>query len=209
MRGANMDDINTINEMHFDILREIGNIGSGNAVSALALMLNKKIDMRVPSVKLLEFKDIADFIGGGETLIIGILVGISGDINGIMMFIVKKDSARKLTNYLFNDKVDANQEFNEMELSALTEIGNILASSYIGSLSTLINKKVLPSVPYIAIDMANAIFSVPATEFGKHSDRVLFIESVFNAEEDDVSGYFLLVPDMPSFKLILSSLGVE
>jgi len=192
---------------HFDILKEIGNIGAGNAVTALSQILNKKIKMSVPNINLSDFKDVATFVGGPEKLIIGILVHVSGDINGIMMFIVRLESARVLTNSMFgSDK--SGSEFDEIELSALKEVGNILASSYLGSLASLINKKISLSVPYISIDMANAILSVPAIEFSKVADRVLFIESVFEADKQDVSGYFVLVPDMPSFNLILSSLGV-
>lgn len=204
---ADIGNIGDLNSIHYDILREIGNIGSGNAVTALAKMLNKKVDMSVPVVNLVEFKDIANFIGGGEQLIVGILVGISGDINGIMMFIIKQESAHKLIHILMN-QTTSSEDFTEIELSALQEIGNILASSYLGSLASLINKKVLPSVPYLSIDMANAILSVPAIEFGKVGDRVLFIESVFQAENDHVSGYFVLVPDMTSLQMILSVLGV-
>lgn len=214
-----MDNYSDLNSMHFDILREIGNIGSGNAVTALAKLLNKKVDMSVPAVRILEFKDIADFIGGAENIIVGILVNISGDINGIMMFLLKLDSAHTLLHALMDNMgtdeqsgesgSEDEQLFSEIEFSALEEIGNILISSYLGSLAGLINKYIKPSVPFLNIDMANAILSVPAIEFGKVADDVLFIESVFRTnEEESVSGYFLLVPDMPSFDVILKSLGV-
>ena len=201
--------LDQFNSMHFDTLREIGNIGASHAVTALGKMLDKKIQMSVPSVKLVEFADIADFVGGGDTLLIGILINISGDINGMVMFIVKQDVARKLVSLLMGQTEPAvDGGFTEIELSALQEIGNILGSSYLASLSGLIDKKVTPSVPSLAVDMANAILSVPAIEFGKIADRALLIESVFSGGDDNISGYFLLVPDMPSFNIILSSLGV-
>lgn len=208
-----MSDFEALNDTHFDILREIGNIGAGNAVTALSKMLLKKIDMRIPQVKLLDFNEISSFIGGPENIIIGILVSTTGDVNGIMMFLVTRESARALTNILFGKTDSKELTFDEMELSALKEIGNILSSSYLGSLSTLTNKSIMPSVPYLSIDMAGAILSVPAIEFGKVADHVLFIESIFetenNDEREEVSGYFVLVPDPPSFQTILSSLGVN
>jgi chemotaxis protein CheC len=194
--------------MHFDVLKEIGNIGAGNAVTSLSKMLNKRVAMKVPRVTLEDFKNISNFIGGPENIIIGILVGLSGDINGIMMFLVEMKSARKYVEILFGSP-PAGKDFNEMEQSALQEIGNIMSSAYLGSLSNLTNKKISPSVPQLAIDMAGAILSVPAIEFGKVSDKVLLIESVFEAEEKDISGFFVLVPDPPSFQIILSSLGVH
>ncbi len=201
-------DFDSLMHNHVDILREIASIGSGNAVTSLAKMLNKKIKMSVPLVNLPEFKDIARFIGGEENQIVGILVGISGEINGIMMFVIKVESAKTLLEMLLSINKSDTEGFNELELSALEEIGNILCSSYLGSLASLINKKIKPSIPFLSIDMANAILSVPAIEFGKVGDKVLFIESVFVTDKEDVSGYFILVPDMESLETILSSLGV-
>jgi len=201
------NNMENFGDMHFDVLREIGNIGSGNAVTSLSKMLNKRVVMKVPKVTLEDFKNISNFIGGPENIIIGILVGLSGDINGIMMFLVEKKSAYKYIEILFGAPSN-NADFNEMELSALQEVGNIMSSAYLGSLSNLTNKSIRPSIPHIAIDMAGAILSVPAIEFGKVSDKVLLIESVFEAEEKDISGFFVLVPDPPSFQIILSSLGV-
>jgi chemotaxis protein CheC len=126
----------------------------------------------------------------------------------MMMFLVKQDVADSLVQALLSGmSMDKSQSgFSEMEISALQEIGNILACSYLSALANAIQKKITPSIPYVSIDMANAILSVPAIEFGKVADRALFIESVFEAENASVSGYFLLVPTMDSFQLILSSL---
>lgn len=203
-----MKNMNSLNELHFDVLCEIGNIGCGNAIGALSKLIGKPVKMTVPKVKLLDFSETAQILGNPEELIFGILVSISGDISGMMMFILKLDSARALINSLMGKQFSDSSEFSEMDLSALQEIGNILCSSYLGALSTLINKRVTPSVPMLAKDMAAAILSVPAIEFSKISDKVLFIDSIFEADGEDASGYFLLVPDMPSFNTILSSLGV-
>lgn len=203
-----MSNLENYDDIHFDVLREIGNIGCGNAITSLSKMLNKRVVMKVPRVSLVDFKNTSDFIGGPESIIIGILVDLSGDINGIMMFLVEFKSARKYVEILLGS-ASSGDEFSEMELSTLQEIGNIMSSAYLGSLSSLINKVIRPSVPHLAIDMAGAILSVPAIEFGKVSDKVLLIESVFEAEDKDVSGYFVLVPDPPSFQVILHSLGVK
>ena len=94
-----------------------------------------------------------------------------------------------------------------MDLSALKEIGNIIAASYLSALSTLTSLRIQPSVPYIAVDMAAAILSVPAIQFGQYGDNALFIETEFG---DDVKmqGYFILMPEQDSYSKILSSLGI-
>jgi len=204
-----LGDMKTFNEIHIDILKEIGNIGVGNAIGALSALLNAQMKMTVPEVKFLEFKEVGTILGGDEVLVFGILVQISGDINGMVMFLVKPESARTLINGLMGSDSDDIYSFSEMEQSALQEIGNILCSSYLGALSGFIRKTVTPSPPVLGLDMATAILSVPAIEFGKMADGVLFIDTVIETPSDaSVSGAFLLVPDMDSFNVILTSLGV-
>jgi chemotaxis protein CheC len=166
--------------------------------------------MTVPAVNLVEFKDIANFLGGPETIVIGVLIQIDGDIQGFMMFLVPEVSAAAMLKSLMAEKAppDGRAPYDELQISALGEIGNILSSAYLGSLSMLTSLRITPGPPLISIDMANAILSVPMIEFGKVADKALFIESVFETGAGGVSGFFLLIPDMPSFARILSSLGV-
>lgn len=202
-------DLNQIDNMQYDVLREIGNIGAGNATTALSQMLNSKIDMKVPNVELLEFKELSDIVGGAENIVVGILFTLGGDIDGMMMFMLEKAASRHLVNILMGNPVDdQDEEFSEMELSAMSEIGNIISGAYLSSLSSLTNLVIVSSIPYLAIDMAGAILSVPAIEFGKIGDKALLIETEFGDEIRDVNGYFILIPTIKSYGAILSSLGL-
>ena len=199
----------SINNMQFDVLREIGNIGAGNATTALSQMINSKIDMKIPKVELLEFKYLADIVGGAENLVVGILFTLEGQANGMMMFMMEKIAAHRLVNLLLNHPSDKiTDDFTEMEMSALNEIGNIIAGAYLSSLSTLTNMLITSSIPYLSIDMAGAILSVPAIEFGKIGDKALLIETEFGDKENAVNGYFILIPTLKSYEAILSSLGL-
>ncbi|MDR2650333.1 MAG: chemotaxis protein CheC [Clostridiales bacterium] len=206
-----MVDWSNLRHVEIDTLKEIGNIGAGNAITAMSAMLGGSIKLEVPIVNIVEFKDIARFLGGAEQIVIGVLVQITGDINGMMMFLVRKESGAILISSLMGEFARGRDidDFTEMELSAMKELGNILASSYLGALAGFIQKNVKPSVPFLSIDMANAILSVPAIEFGKTADQVLLIESVFGTNTDSLSGFFLLIPDVPSLQLILTALGVR
>lgn len=200
-------DLNNMNDIQYDVLREIGNIGAGNATTALAQMINTRVDMKVPVVSLLDFKDLPDIIGGAETLVAGILLTLSGEINGMMMFVLEKASAHRLVDLLMGTESDPSEEFNEMEISALAEIGNIISGAYLYSVSAMTNLFVKPSVPYTSIDMAGAILSVPAIEFGKVGDKALFIKTQFGEGVNEINGYFILVPTLESYGKILESLG--
>ncbi len=202
-------DLNQIDNMQYDVLREIGNIGAGNATTALSQMLNAKIDMKVPKVDLLEFRELSDIVGGAEKLVVGILFTLDGQIEGMMMFMLEIAASRHLVNQLMGgDMSNTSIEFNEIEISALNEIGNIIAGAYLSSLSTLTNILITASVPYMAIDMAGAILSVPAIEFGKIGDKALLIETEFGDEDIAVNGYFILIPTIDSYEAILNSLGL-
>ena len=173
-----------VNELYVDVLREIGNIGSGNATTAIASMLNLRLNMNVPKVELLSFQEFGSAISAEDETIVGIYLGLEQDIEGSMMFLMKLDSAHYLVNRLMGRDPDYKEDFTEMDLSAIKEIGNI-----------------------IAIDMAAAILSVPACMFGQYGDNALLIETQFG-DEVMIEGYFILLPELDSYDKILSALGI-
>ena len=200
----------SMNDFEFDVLTEIGNIGAGNATTALSQLINAKIDMYVPQVRMLTFSELAEIIGGAETLVAGILLNLSDDITGSMLFILENSDARMLVQQLMGCECSGEgDEFSEMEKSALQEIGNIISGAYLSAISTLTKLTINVSVPSMAFDMAGAIMSVPAIEFGKLGDKALLIESQFKDLDVDISGYFILIPTMESYEHILKSLGLR
>lgn len=202
------DYFDTINSLVIDVLKEIGNIGAGNAATALAKMVNTKVDMTVPKVKILEFAEVPEILGGEEMQVAGVFFKLSGDLTGSIMFVLDLDSAFSIINLLMPRET---MELDEFTMSALQEIGNILAGSYVSSLSGLTNLNINISVPSLAVDMAGAVLSVPAIQFGLVGDKVLIIENEFMEinEGEKTKGYFFLIPDEESYDILLSSLGVS
>ncbi|HAS07022.1 chemotaxis protein CheC [Lachnospira eligens] len=204
-------DLNQLNDIQYDVLREIGNIGAGNATTALSQMLNQKMDMSVPKVALVPFNEISDVMGSEDQTVVGIMLGFEGDVEGMMMFLFDTKSAHHLVNTLMmrdkEDGVEEGAEFSDMDMSALNEIGNIVSGSYLTAISKLTNLKMISTVPEMTIDMIGALLSVPASEFGKYGDKLLLIQSQFG-ELDFVNGYFLMIPELNSYDKLLESLGV-
>lgn len=192
---------------YFDVLRELGNIGAGNATTALAQMMQCKVDMSVPKVQLLEFKELGEAMVGEETVMAGIYLGIEGDIKGSIMFLLEKAAAKHLVGKLMGMESEG-EEFTEMEFSALKEVGNIITGSYLNSLSSITNLAIYPSVPDLTVDMAGAILSVPAIEFAALGDRMLMIQTQF-FDEMVLDGYFILIPDLDSYGRMLAALGIN
>lgn len=207
MQNHNNED--SMSDFEFDVLTEIGNIGAGNATTALSQLINAKIDMYVPQVKLLTFSELAEIIGGAETLVAGILLNLTGDITGSMLFILESSDARRLVQQLMGCGGNEDKLFSDLEKSALQEIGNIISGAYLSAISSLTKLTISVSVPSLAFDMAGAILSVPAIEFGKLGDKALLIESKFKDLDVDISGYFILIPTMESYGHILKSLGLR
>lgn len=200
------DYLDRMNNTVIDILKEIGNIGAGNAATALAKMIDRKIDMNVPKVNILDFNDVPDLMGGPETLVTGVYFKIEGDLEGSIMFLLDIESSKTLIKLLMNGY--ESDKFDEFTTSALQEIGNILSGSYVSSLSSLTGLNIKISIPSLAIDMAGAILSVPAIHFGQVSDNILIIETEFLQGNDNVRGFFFLIPDYDSYGTLLKSLGV-
>lgn len=204
-------DLNQLNDIQYDVLREIGNIGAGNATTALSQMLNQKMDMSVPKVALVPFNEISDVMGSEDQTVVGIMLGFEGDVEGMMMFLFDTRSAHHLVNTLMmrdkEDGVEEGADFSDMDMSALNEIGNIVSGSYLTAISKLTNLKMISTVPEMTIDMIGALLSVPASEFGKYGDKLLLIQSQFG-ELDFVNGYFLMIPELDSYDKLLASLGV-
>ena len=204
------ENYDNLNDLQIDVLKEIGNIGAGNATTTLSMMLSKKVAMSVPQVKIIGIQEIANILGGPENQVVGILFTLSKDIEGMMMFILKQEFAHLAVNQLMGRELESFSDFEEMDLSALKEIGNIMAGSYVNAISSLTNFEIGISVPGIAIDMAGAILSVPAIQFGKIGEKVLFIEEEFiGGDGENVNSYLILIPEIDSLHKILKILGVE
>jgi chemotaxis protein CheC len=192
---------------HIDILREIGNIGAGNAATALSQLLNKKIEMNVPDVRIVSFDEMMELVGGAEHVVASVFLRIEGDISGNMFFMLSLEQAER-----FIQQMTGNKELSELGSSALQELGNILAGSYLSALADFTKLKLHPSVPALSVDMIGAILEYGLIELSRVGDFAIVIDTALYEEEqeqDSVNGHFFLLPDPDSFTPIFQSLGVE
>lgn len=195
-------------DLKLDVLKEVGNIGAGHAATALSRLLDKPIDMAVPTVSLVPFEQIADLVGGSEQVVVAVFLRVEGDAPGNMFFIIQENSAKRLLGNLLSIEPEDGAAYTEMEFSALNEIGNILAGSYLSSLADFTNLSMHPTVPSLAVDMAGAILSYGLLQFGQMGDGAMLIETTFLEDDDEVEGHFFLIPDPDSFDKIFRALGV-
>ncbi|UTE75413.1 chemotaxis protein CheC [Rossellomorea sp. KS-H15a] len=201
--------------MHLDILKEIGNIGAGHAATALSTLLDKKIDMKVPSVQIVSFDQMMDMAGGPDNVVVSVFLRIEGEAPGSMFFLLPLEQASMYIRSMIQDRSFSFNAppYSELGLSAMQELGNILSGSYLSSLSDFTNLKLLPSVPALSVDMAGAIIGFGLLEISQVSDYAIVIDTALKEEEgeesESVKGHFFLLPDPDSFEIIFQSLGVS
>ncbi|APC41186.1 chemotaxis protein CheC [Clostridium estertheticum] len=198
-------DYSELTPMQLDVLQEVGNIGAGNAATALSELLNEKVDMSVPAVNIIPFDDIFSSIDV-EVVVIGVVVRVLGDIPGNILFTLEKDVALRIISGLVGKE---QQQITEIGNSALCEIGNIISSSFMNAIAELTKLEVRPSVPAVALDMMAAILSTTFIEAGQFDEYVLDLETNFLQENEKIRGHFYYIPMPGSLEKILNSLGVN
>lgn len=206
-----MDDFSQLSNIQIDALREIGNIGAGNAATALAQMVNSKIDMNVPQIAILPFNDVPELIGGADVYSVGIYLNISGSAPTNILFLLPVDKACLLVDMLMSRHPGTTSADNltDMDISAMMEVGNIVSATYLNALSMFTQLNFVPSVPALGIDMAGAILGAILAQFGEVGDHVLLLDTLFKKDDQDVVGHFFLLPEPGALDTILSALGVN
>ncbi|MBM7623500.1 chemotaxis protein CheC [Sporohalobacter salinus] len=209
MEDESRTDLTELSDLQLDALKEIANIGAGNAATAFSQMLDQRIDMSVPKVDIKPLNEIPEILGGPESLVVGILVEVMGDIPGKILFALDEKSANRMTSLLLDKRLNnVDKQDEKIKKSTLKELGNILTNSYLNALSRMTNLSPLPSVPGLALDMAGAILEVAFLQVGYIGDYALVVETEFWDGEDRISGNFFFIPTPESLNKILSKLGV-
>lgn len=201
-------NIPCLDEWQRDGLREVFNIGAGNAATALSQLLNMPIEMEVPEVVLLPFAEVAGQVGGEEEIVAGILLTITGSAGGSFVFVLPLPSARNLVSGLFGLPAGGAAAFNAMERSALTETGNIMAASFLNALAGLTGLILTPSVPDVAVDMAGAVLSVPLCRVSQDYDYALVLEAQLISRGKRIKCFFFLLPDPALLAAIIEKIKV-
>jgi len=202
------EEVLKLTELQLDALKEVGNVGAGNAATALSQIINRKIDMSVPKVAIMPLGDVPDVVGGPDIMVAGVYLRVFGPAPGSILFLLPRESAFYLVDTLMG-RNEASETLDAMDESALLEIGNILAGAYLNALSYFTKFTLLPSIPALAMDMAGAILSVILIQLGQMGDHALVIETEFSTEADGVKGHFFLIPDPGSLGTILTAIGVK
>jgi len=199
-----MQDVRELEEIQFDALREVANMGAGHAATALSQMTNSRIMVNVPRLQVARLEEVPELITEPDSIVAAVMMHLLGDVTGRTLLILPRDSAMRLSEILLRREKGAVRVFGELEQSAIKEAGNILCAAYVNALSDFMGMMILPSVPSLVIDLCAAVLTTAYSDFSSDSDYVFSIETRFTMNSGEaVQGHFLLLPDLPSLDAIL------
>ncbi|MCR5302212.1 MAG: chemotaxis protein CheC [Lachnospiraceae bacterium] len=198
-----------LNELQLDVMREIGNIGAGNACTALSVLLGTAIDMSVPRVQLLGFESTAEHLGGEDNMVIGLRIDLSGDLEGMMLHVIQKRFAERIINTFYAKEIDNISNLDEMDSSVLNEMANITSGAYANSIATLTNLFVNIGTPNQIPGKVSEIMSLPLTAFVQPGEKVLVVDEEFTIDDEHISSNMILALESDSLEKLFARLGVQ
>jgi len=204
-----MSTLENINEIHIDVLREIANIGSGNAAASLSRMIGQSVNIQIPEIGIKGFNEAIESLGGPEAIMVGTLLFLSGGLSGMMMFLLPVEVVCDLVNMLMFTEIKSHEEIDEMGYSVINECSNIMSASFVTAVAEMTDLVIDISPPEATLDMLGSIMSVPSIYFADIGDSLLLMTNELELEGKKTSANVLLLPDMPSLEKLMSSLGID
>jgi len=198
-----------LNEMHISVLSEIGNIGSGNAATALSQMLAQPIELSTPEVGIANYNEAYEKLGGAETIMVGLVLTLAGDMNGMIMFLMPGEIACSLINMVAYTDIKDYTEIDELGFSAISELSNIMSASFVNAIADMSGMVIDISPPSYTMDMLGAMLSLPASYYASIGDLFMYIKNDLSISGKKTQIDILLLPDMKSLNKLMASLGIE
>jgi len=184
-----------------DAIQELGNIGAAHAATTLSQMLSSTVSMSVPAIKTIDLSELGNYLGEESAAMV--VFELQGEIphGGYVIFYITKESAMRLTNTMLG-MTDTDRELNEMDQSALLEVGNIMVSAFLDATAELLGFIMLPSPPALSIDMAHAAMESLIAQLGEDVDEVLLFSTELICEEHKIDSDIIMLPEVSTLKRI-------
>lgn len=205
MKIRNFEDMNL---QELDVMKEISSIGTSHAATALSTFLQKEIRITLPQISILGYEDAVNSIGDIEEIVAATLVTMTGDVKGLMLFLFNMDFANTVLEKLLGQNYTSFEQLDSLAYSALEEVGNIIICSYINAFAQLVDMDISLSVPSSTVNMLGGILTVPITEYGYETDKLMYFNADFVMEGRKLSDWLLMLPDISSLNNILEKLGI-
>ncbi|MGB3907050.1 MAG: chemotaxis protein CheC [Methanomethylovorans sp.] len=198
-------DVSKLTEFHYSALKEISNIGIGNAVTSLAMMLGSEVKIMTPDLKVAKIEEVTEASGGADKLVSGVLMELSGGVNGYMVMLLPLESAKLICNIMTKQQ---NSNINDpMNESLISEVGHILGSAYMTAFSDLLKVDAFASAPFHIYDMIGAIMDNILIQMSQEVEHAIILNTLFTLKGNDMHGKLLTLFDPTSLELILEQVN--
>jgi len=206
-----MDEVRDLKELQLDALKEVANIGAGHAATALSQLTNRRIMINVPEIEITRLEDVPRTFGDPEAVVAAVLMHVLGDLTGRTLLLLPEANARLLCDLLIRRPAGTTESIGQLEESSLKEAGNILAGAYLNALSDFMGMMLLPSVPSLVVDLSGAVLTTAFLNFGQDRDFVFCVETnfIFTEASRNLTGHFLLLPDLASLRAIFEAIRLS
>lgn len=199
-----LDKIN-FTVLQLDVIKELANVGGGNAASSISKLIEKPVDMYVPTVELLTYKEIYDNIMSEDSMINAVLVRMTGGGEGVFLFVLKDKVSNDIVEMMLPSGVEINEEISQ---SAMKELVNIVVTSFLNAVGSMIDVSLISSVPLLIRDMFGAILTSVYIEEGQYDDNIMIIKNEFIYQGDRLESSLYFVPRPGVLNRLFEKLGV-
>ncbi|MFP4402860.1 MAG: chemotaxis protein CheC [Nanoarchaeota archaeon] len=202
-----MEEHYSLSTDELEALKELGNIGIGNAAIALSKILDKKVNMSIPDTSFIPITTFSDHFGGPDSIVMTIFSPILGELSGETLFIFSQQSGKGLVDLMMgNEPGNTVNELDEMGESAFKEMANIFVGTYLNAISDMMNIKLLPGVPIVATDMVESILNIFLLKNGEYADNILCSKANISIDGHKVDGDFIFLFDLESLQKIVKKI---
>ena len=202
------NNLNELDAMHLDVLREIGNIGSGNAATSLSSMLNTTVEIEVPTISLINYENVSQYLGGKDNEVIGLALGLEADIEGVMLHVVQPRFASRIVNTFYPKEIETLEDINEMDLSAVKETSNITTAAYVNSMASMTNTFINITPPIEYLDTVENVLKHASNRFDAIGNQVIYIDENLYIGNTQIKSSMNLILQIDSLKLLFDKLGI-
>lgn len=189
-----------------EVIKEFANIGAGSAATALSSLMDVELMNEVTSCSVLPMSKVSDWLGGADQIVAGTYTYLCGELKSGILVVLPRKSAVTLLEHLTKEKVDL-ASLTEIQKSALKEIGNICLCWYLIAVSKMIDIDMIPAPPDATVDMLGAVLDIPLASLAQKVDTVLAVHTCFKGIDEEFEGYFLMLPEESTLKLILERMA--
>jgi len=194
-----------LSTVQMDAIQELGNIGAAHAATTLSQMLMSQVEMSIPEIRFIDVSRLGNYLGEESAALV--VFELQGEIQhgGYIIFYISLSSAVKLTNTMLG-LTEIDRPLNEMDQSALLEIGNIMASAFLDATAELLGFVMLPSPPALTIDMAHAAMQSLIAQMNEEIDEVMLFSTELVCEEHKIDSDIIIMPEISTLYRIVGLL---